>query len=161
MPRLQNRREEERALGTSRRLERGVGVVIALVGAVLMAVGAHLQSASLGRVAVTIPRPSLFQIAQSRTWLAGSLVLGVAIVLQLMAVTLAPVALVQPTGIIALVVSVAIRHGMDQRLPRLRTVVEVGVCVAAVVAFVLLAGQYTGPVTLTRSWRSRCVAPSR
>jgi hypothetical protein len=123
----------------------GLGVVIALVGAVFMAVGAHFQSAGLGTVADTMPRPSLFQLARSRSWLAGSLVLGVAIVLQLTAVTLAPVALVQPTGIIALVVSVAIRHGQDQRRPQLRTIIEVGVCVAAVVVFVLVAGQYTEP----------------
>lgn len=124
------------------------GVFAALFGAVNLSVGTHLQNAGVGR-ASQIGRSTLSTLVRDRSWAIGTVVLGLAIVLQLIAVLMAPVSVVQPIGIVALVVSVAIRHACDRRIPSRRVVWSVILAVSGLGAFVLIAGRNASPSVVT------------
>ncbi|HEY0260427.1 MAG TPA: DMT family transporter, partial [Lacisediminihabitans sp.] len=90
-----------------------IGIPIALVGSVFLAVGAQLQhrgvaqmdrysapsasgALSLGQILLLLRRPS---------WLFGTLMLGLAVVFQLTSLSLAPILVVQPLGAVALIIT--------------------------------------------------------
>ena len=139
-----------------------VGIPLALVAAVLLALGTQFQhrgvavmeqrhegsktGLSLRQFSALFARPS---------WVIGTLLLGVAIVLQLTSLTLAPLTVVQPLGAIALVVT-AIMNSRLTKVPLDRvsirsiatSVLGVGVFVA-VAAFVTRSHAVTATQLVT------------
>lgn len=124
-----------------------VGIPIALLGGIFLAVGAQLQhrgvtkveqrlgdgrrhGLSFGQLRALIARPS---------WLIGTLMLGLAIVLQLVSLVFAPLIVVQPLGVIALVVTAI----LNARISRLRlhppAILAIVLCVGGVGVFVTIA----------------------
>lgn len=124
-----------------------VGIPIALLGGIFLAVGAQLQhrgvtkveqrlgdgrrhGLSFGQLRALIARPS---------WLIGTLMLGLAIVLQLVSLVFAPLIVVQPLGVIALVVTAI----LNARISRLRlhppATLAIVLCVGGVGVFVTIA----------------------
>jgi hypothetical protein len=119
------------------------GVVAALLGSVLLALGAqfqgrgvraagdgHDQQRGLGRT---------FRLFRSGGWLLGTGFLTAAIVLQLVGLLLAPLPVVQPLGVLSLVVTALLSrrlsHARVQRLGK----VGIAVCVVGTTAFVVTA----------------------
>jgi hypothetical protein len=94
----------------------GLGTAIAVLAAVLFAVGAVLQheaaeSSTVGgslRMRMLLRRPR---------WIAGQVATASGTVLQVAALALAPVAVVQPVLAVALVVALAIRAVRNRRVP--------------------------------------------
>jgi hypothetical protein len=87
-------------------------IPVALVGSVFLSLGAHFQSAGVQRVEARIGKQSgglgirhLFALASSGSWVLGTLMLGLAVVLQLVSITFAPLIVVQPLGAVALVIT--------------------------------------------------------
>ena len=140
-----------------------LGIPIAIVGAVFLAVGAQLQHRGVGKVdartkaalaasnqasdALTPPVQStaglsmsqLFALARRPSWLFGSLLLGLAIVAQLTSLGLSPITLVQPLGAVALVITAVINaRTTGARLDRL-SIRAIAFCVLGVAIFVTLA----------------------
>lgn len=123
-----------------------LGIPIALLGAILLSVGAQLQH----RGVATIERrtgkaPSGLGIRQlalllSRpSWVGGQLLIFAAIALQLTALGFAPLIVVQPLGAVALVVTGILNARVShQRLNR-QTVTSIVMCVAGVMLFVIVA----------------------
>ena len=93
-------------------LVRVIAIVLALLGATALAVGAQLQNDAVTRGhAAHMPRFSSLNLRQLRDlvrqshWLIGTSLLGLAVLFQLGALALAPLIVVQPLGAFALVIT--------------------------------------------------------
>ncbi|MHA6667964.1 DMT family transporter [Homoserinimonas sp. A447] len=135
-----------------------LGIPIALIGAVFLAVGAQLQHRGVGKVdaharalqdieGLTPPVLStaglsmsqLVALARRPSWLFGTLMLGLAIVAQLTSLGLSPITLVQPLGAVALVITAIMNARITGvRIDRL-SIRAIGFCVLGVAVFVTLA----------------------
>lgn len=124
-----------------------IGIPLALVGAVILAVGALLQHRAVVAVAASSPSPDgegmsvrqLLRLLGRPSWAVGLLLLGLAVVFQFASLLFAPIIVVQPLGVVALVVTALIntRHA-GVRLNR-QTVIAIGMCVGGVFLFVATA----------------------
>jgi len=128
---------------------KNLGIVVALIGTVFLALGAQLQHRGVGKAAKMRPgdqqRMSVSQLLgllRRPSWLLGTLLLGCAILLQLTSLGLAPLLVVQPLGVAALVLSTVV----DSRLAHTRldgTVLRsVALSVGGIVVFVSIAAVY-------------------
>ncbi|HEU4808619.1 MAG TPA: DMT family transporter, partial [Homoserinimonas sp.] len=134
-----------------------LGIPIALVGAVFLAVGAQLQHRGVGKVDSRMPQASvealtppvqstaglsmaqLLALARRPSWLFGTVMLGLAIVAQLTSLGLSPITLVQPLGAVALVITAIMNARLTgASLDRL-SVRAIMFCVLGVAVFVTLA----------------------
>jgi drug/metabolite transporter (DMT)-like permease len=124
-----------------------VGIVLAVIAAVLLAIGTQFQhrgvtivesrsgagaktGLSLRHLGSLIARPS---------WVVGTLLLGLAVVLQLSSLAFAPITVVQPLGVIALVITAIVNSritGVPLDRISIRAIV---VCVVGIGAFVTIA----------------------
>ena len=93
-----------------------LGAALATAAAVFFAVGAVVQQEVAAGVS-TGGRPDLRRLLTSPAWLGGQGATVAAVVLQVVALGLAPVAVVQPLLAGGLVVALAIRSVRDRRLP--------------------------------------------
>ncbi|MDM7891602.1 DMT family transporter [Curtobacterium caseinilyticum] len=87
-------------------------IPVALVGAVFLSLGAQFQSRGVQRVEARLGRQSkglsvrhVVALLGSGWWVLGTLMLGLAVVLQLISITNAPLIVVQPLGAVALVIT--------------------------------------------------------
>lgn len=136
-----------------------VGIPLALIAAVLLALGTQFQhrgvtlveqqhegfktGLNLRQLSALFARPS---------WVIGMLMLGGAIVLQLTSLTLAPITVVQPLGAVALVVT-AIVNSRVTKIPLDKVSIRsIAISVLGVGAFVAIAAFVTQshPVTATQ-----------
>jgi FtsH-binding integral membrane protein len=126
-----------------------VGIPVAIVAAVLLALGAQLQNQGATRVEEEEPSgrrtvlERLMALLATPRWLGGSTILGMAVALQLVSLLFAPIAVVQPIGALSLVITVLLDTRMNRaRIPG-RAKVAIGVCVLGVTAFVVTASLTT------------------
>lgn len=129
----------------------GIGIALAVVAAVLLAFGTQYQNRgvvhvgeksggkgktglSLGQLTSLLARPS---------WVIGTLLLGLAIVLQLTSLTFAPLTVVQPLGAIALVITALVNARASGVPLDRRSIRAILVCVIGVAAFVTIAAFVT------------------
>ncbi|MBV1942537.1 glycosyltransferase [Streptomyces sp. BV286] len=127
-----------------------LAVVLAVLGACGYAVGAKLQhEAARPRRGDACASRSLRVLVRCPRWWAGLAVLGVATALHVGALWLAPVTVVQPLGVTAVLVSAV--WGLRARRAHLTT--ATGLALVAVVAgagmFALLAARVTEPTQVT------------
>ncbi|MEP6479925.1 MAG: DMT family transporter [Rhodoglobus sp.] len=133
------------------------GIALALVAAVLLALGTQFQhrgvtivdaatksnaktGLSFGQLGSLLARPS---------WVIGTLLLGVAIVLQLTSLTLAPLTVVQPLGAVALVIT-ALVNSRVSKVPLDRVSIRaILICVGGVGLFVTIAALVTESHAIT------------
>jgi drug/metabolite transporter (DMT)-like permease len=128
-----------------------LGVVLALVGAVLLAFGAHFQNHGASRAgeeggesdgegtAKRFGPAQLRALLHEPQWRLGSGLLAAAIVLQLASLSLAPLAVVQPLGALSLVATAILDAKVNRaRVPR-KAVLAIVACVVGVTAFVVTA----------------------
>jgi hypothetical protein len=138
-----------------------IGIPLALIAAVILALGTQLQHGgvakvesadrgsrtglSFGQLGALLARPS---------WVIGTVLLGLAIVLQLTSLTLAPITVVQPLGAVALVVTAIVNARLTKTPLDRRSIRSIVVCVIGVGAFVATAAFVTQshPVTATQLW---------
>lgn len=129
----------------------GIGIALALVAAVLLAFGTQFQNRgvvlvgkksggkgktglSFGQLTALLARPS---------WVIGTLLLGLAIILQLTSLTFAPLTVVQPLGAVALVIT-SLVNARVSKVPLDRVSIRaILVCVIGVGAFVTIAAFVT------------------
>ncbi|UAJ78940.1 multidrug DMT transporter permease [Leifsonia sp. ZF2019] len=120
-----------------------LGIGLALVSALVLSVGNLLQARG---VAETADRPGAsglggraLGLLRDRPWLLGALLLGAAIVLQMGSLAFAPLIVVQPVGVSALVFTVALTAVVGGRRPSRAELRAIAVCVVGVAAFVTVA----------------------
>lgn len=124
-----------------------VGILIALVGAVFLSLGAQFQhrgvevvelrhgsgakaGLSIGQIMRLLARPS---------WVIGSLMLGLAILFQLTSLGFAPLIVVQPIGAVALVITTIVNARITKAKIQGEVLRAVGFCVGGIALFVGVA----------------------
>ena len=119
----------------------GIAIACALASAVFLAFGAQRQgsavSADTGGLGLN--SSGILRLIRNPRWLFGLLLLGVGTALNVAALSMAPLTVVQPIGSLALVITTIV-NSRDQglRLNRI-TVVSIVACVAGSMLFVTLA----------------------
>lgn len=127
-----------------------LGILIALVGAVFLSLGAQLQHRGVEKVEAAhgtgekagLSGGQFVRLLARPSWLAGTVMLGLAIVFQLTALGFAPIIVVQPIGIVALVLT-SILNARVSRVklqgPAIRAIL---MCVLGIGVFVTVAAFY-------------------
>ncbi|GAB3799087.1 hypothetical protein GCM10028798_12050 [Humibacter antri] len=133
-----------------------LGIPVALLGSVFLAVGAELQQHGVTKVGhgsstegSRLDWRQLAALARRPSWLLGSLLLGLAIVFQLFSLYLAPLTVVQPLGAIALVVTALITARLTRTRLRLPAIRAILCCVGGVGLFVAVAALTTTTIPIT------------
>lgn len=126
-------------------------VLLALAAAACLALGTQTQSAAITGHTQEAIRPSTLRVmVRSPRWLLGLGLLGLGTALNVGALTLATVTVVQPLGVIALVITTLL-HAKHRHLRiNKRTWGAIGLCTAGGAAFVLAAVAGTDPTALAR-----------
>jgi drug/metabolite transporter (DMT)-like permease len=128
-----------------------LGIPVALVGSVFLAVGAQLQQHGVAKVdrAAGPGRRSglrigqLVALARRPSWLIGTLMLGLAIVFQLFSLYLAPLTVVQPLGALALVITAILNARVTKTRLGAPSIRAIAFCVLGVGIFVAVAALTT------------------
>jgi drug/metabolite transporter (DMT)-like permease len=127
--------------------QQGLGIPVALVGAVFLALGAQFQHRGVNKMEAHSVSPArsglsihqLLLLLRRPSWVIGSLMLGLAVVFQLTSLGLAPIIVVQPLGAIALVITAILNARISKvRLER-ASIRAIVLCVGGVGIFVTIA----------------------
>lgn len=119
------------------------GVAAALLGAVLLAFGAQFQGRGVrkvGHAEADGGRTGLLGLLSSGGWLLGTGFLVVAILLQLVGLLLAPLPVVQPLGVLSLVVTALLSRRLAHARMQRRGIQGIVVCLVGTTLFVVTAG---------------------
>jgi drug/metabolite transporter (DMT)-like permease len=128
-----------------------IGIPIALAGAVFLALGAQFQSRGVGKVQRATARGGnsrsvnmgqLWKLLQRPSWVIGTVMLGLAIVLQLVSLGFAPLIVVQPLGVTALVITAIVNARITKTRLGKRSVQAITLCVAGIGLFVIFAALF-------------------
>jgi hypothetical protein len=124
-----------------------LGIAIALLGGFFLALGAQFQHRGVVVVEerhgsghkAGLSIPQLWRLLRSPWWALGTLLLGLAILCQLTSLGFAPIIVVQPLGVVALVVT-SIVNARASRTKLTRAAVRaISFCVAGIAVFVTVA----------------------
>ncbi len=123
-----------------------IGIPLALIGAVFLSIGTQYQHAGVvkvedqrGQSDAGLSVGHLLALLRRPSWVVGTLMLGLAIVLQLASLWFAPLIVVQPLGAVALVITAIVNSRAAKVRLDGRTIVSIALCVAGVGAFVTIA----------------------
>lgn len=133
-----------------------LGIPVALLGAVFLAFGAEFQhrgvnkvdAASRGSAKTGLGMGQLLSLVRRPSWLIGTLMLGVAIVLQLISLFLAPLTVVQPLGALALVITAFLNARSTGRRLEKTAIRAILLCVGGIGVFVGVAAVTTTSVPI-------------
>jgi drug/metabolite transporter (DMT)-like permease len=129
------------------------GIVLAMLSAAVLSVANLLQARGVGTS--TSPATSALgareirRMLRSIPWLIGAALFGVAILLQIAALAFAPLIVVQPIGVIALVFAALLTVATTRRPPSRREVTSIVVCVVGVGIFVTVAALVSSQKPIT------------
>lgn len=124
-----------------------IGIPFALVGAVLMSVGAQMQHAGVGKVEAASESTTksalnfkqLLALMARPSWLIGTVFLGLAVVFQLVSLGFSPIMVVQPIGAVALVLTAIINSRVSKVKLNKRSILAIVMCVGGIGLFVTVA----------------------
>lgn len=127
-----------------------IGIPIALVGAVFLSLGAQLQHQGVTRVEVShgdgekagLSIRQLMHLLARPSWVIGTLLLGLAIVFQLTSLGFAPLIVVQPLGVVALVITAILNARISKIKLDRHAIRAIAMCVSGVGIFVAIAAVY-------------------
>jgi hypothetical protein len=125
----------------------GLGIPIALVGAVFLSLGAQFQHRGVGKVGASsqakdstaLSMGQLLLLLRRPSWVIGTLLLGLAIVFQLSSLILAPLIVVQPLGAVALVITAVVNSRVSKMPLTGPAIRAIAFCVLGVALFVTIA----------------------
>lgn len=124
-----------------------IGIPLALVGAVFMSFGAQYQHRGVTKVELLsggtasggLTGTQLTRLLTRPSWVLGTVMLCLAIVCQLGALSFAPLIVVQPLGAIALVITTLLNARISGHKPTKRSVRAIVECVGGIFIFVTIA----------------------
>jgi len=127
-----------------------IGIPLALLGAVFMSFGAQYQHRGVQKVerlthtdgGAGLTGSQLVRLLRRPSWVAGTVMLGLAIVCQLAALSFAPLILVQPLGAISLVITTLLNARISGHRPTRRSVTAITLCIVGILIFVSIAAVY-------------------
>ena len=134
-----------------------IGIPIALVGAVFLALGTQFQNRGVAKVerglgsgekAGLSPR-QLYALLRRPSWVIGTVMLGLAIAFQLTSLNFSPLIVVQPLGAVALVVTAIVNSRLSKVKLSKRLIRAILFCVLGIALFVGVAAfhAHSKPVT--------------
>ena len=134
-----------------------VGIAIALVGGFFLALGAQFQHRGVVVVEerhgsghkAGLSIPQLWRLLRSPWWALGSLLLGLAILCQLTSLGFAPIIVVQPLGVVALVITSVVNARVSHVKLTRDAVRAITFCVVGIAIFVTVAA-FVAQETLIR-----------
>jgi drug/metabolite transporter (DMT)-like permease len=140
---------------------RAFAIVLAVLAAVALAFGAQFQNdavtekgkqetkkaGKLGRGSLSIKQ--LFALLVKPKWLSGTAFMALGIGLQLGALSLAPLIVVQPVGAIALVITSLLNARVTKTRLNRGTIIAVTLCTLGIAAFVAMASGVAHETILT------------
>lgn len=133
-----------------------LGIPVALIGACFLSIGAQMQHHGVAKVESQTKDASgglnlrqLGLLLARPSWVVGTLLLGLAIVFQLVSLKLSPLILVQPLGVVGLVITSILNARVSGVRLNRRSVVAVSLCVGGVAAFVLIAAFFAQDLPVT------------
>jgi hypothetical protein len=125
---------------------RWLAIALAVLAAVALAFGAQFQNEAVvagskkkATGSGSLSLKQIFRLLSRPRWLSGTAFMGVGIVLQLSALSLAPLIVVQPIGAIALVITSLLNSKRSKTRIGRGTMVAVGLCTLGIAAFVSMA----------------------
>lgn len=124
-----------------------LGIPFALIGAALLAFGAQYQSRGLNKVErITgesagsgLSIKQMLNLLRRPSWVSGTALLGLAVVFQLISLALSPLILVQPIGVIGLVITSILNSRITQFRLGKRVKVSIALAVFGIFVFVTVA----------------------
>ena len=126
-----------------------IGIPLALLGAVFMSFGAQYQHRGVTKVermsssaSQGLSGAQLGRLLTRPSWVVGTVMLGLAIVCQLFALSYAPLIVVQPLGAIALVITTLLNAQISGHRPTKRSLIAIASCVGGIFIFVTIAALY-------------------
>ena len=125
---------------------RSIAILLAIAAAVALAYGAHFQNAAVVADSAqkvkshgSLSLKQLLSVVARPKWLSGTAFMAGGIILQLAALSLAPLIVVQPVGAVALVITSLLNaHTTKTRISR-PTIIAVALCTLGIAAFVAMA----------------------
>lgn len=132
-----------------------IGIPIALVGAVFLSLGAQYQHRGVTKVEARSEYSSgltvtqLIALLHRPSWLIGTGLIGAAIVLQLISVSIAPLIVVQPLGAIGLVITAINNSRVTKSRLNAKSIRAIVLCVSGVGLFVTIAALTTNQTEVT------------
>jgi len=123
------------------------GIPLALIGAALMSFGAQYQSRGLNKVERIVGQSAgsglsfshILSMLRRPSWVFGTLFLGLAVAFQITALSFSPLIVVQPIGVVAMVITAILNSRVSGvRLPK-RAKTSLAMCVGGIVVFVSIA----------------------
>lgn len=133
-----------------------LGIPLALLGALFMSFGAQYQHRGVekverlsGKSTGGLTKAQLFSLIRRPSWVAGTVMLGLAIVCQLAALSVAPLILVQPLGAIALVITTLLNARLSGHKPTRQSLVAIVACVGGIFLFVTIAAFFATEHAIT------------
>lgn len=114
-----------------------LGIPLALAGAVFMSFGAQYQHRGVAKVerisgqngTAGLTGKQLGKLLTRPSWVLGTIMLGLAIICQLGALSVAPLTVVQPLGAIALVVTTLLNSHVSGLAPTRKSIIAIVSCV--------------------------------
>ncbi len=136
--------------------QEALGIPVALVGAAFLALGAQFQSRGVNKVDADTPPEDkaglnirqLLALARRPSWLLGTLLLGLAILCQLFSLTLSPLTVVQPLGVVGLVITSIVNARVSHKPLDAASIRAIAFCVVGVGVFVTIAALTTTSVAI-------------
>lgn len=126
-----------------------IGIPIALLGAVFLSIGAQLQHRGVSKVEGThgdgskagLTWRQMTHLIRRPSWVFGTLLLALAIVIQLVSLGFAPLIVVQPIGVVAMILTNIINsrvHGIasDKRVRNSITLAVLGIAIFVAISAV-------------------------
>lgn len=127
-----------------------IGIPLALLGAVFMSFGAQYQHRGVQKVerltgtdgGTGLTGGQIWNLLRRPSWVAGTVMLGLAIVCQLAALSFAPLILVQPLGAVSLVITTLLNARISGHKPTRRSLTAIALCISGIFTFVTIAAVY-------------------
>ncbi|HEV7948523.1 MAG TPA: multidrug DMT transporter permease [Glaciihabitans sp.] len=139
--------------------QQALGIPIALVGAIFLALGAQFQHRGVGKVdaaygaagARGLSMVQLRALLARPSWVIGTAMLGLAVVFQLTSLTLAPLIVVQPLGAVALVITAIVNARVSKVRLDAVAIRAIALCVGGIGLFVTVAAFTAQSKPITRT----------
>jgi drug/metabolite transporter (DMT)-like permease len=126
-----------------------LGIVLAVASAGALALGNMMQARGVRRgVIESFGAKQFFALLRNGPWVIGAMLIGAAVLLQLASLTFAPLIVVQPVGVVALVFASLLTARATHRRPSAKEVRAIATSVVGVAAFVTVAAMVSTQRTI-------------
>lgn len=137
--------------------DRYLAIVLAIIGAAFLALGTQFQNDAVGQTSGnkkaqlhgSLSIRQILQLARNKRWLLGITFMGIAMVLQISALSMAPLIVVQPLGAIALVITSLVNAKITRTKLNRATIFAIALCMIGVGLFVTRASAIAHGVIIT------------